>query len=351
MTLFIRQPGKATQFIAGLLLLLFASSGQAHPLAPALLELKQINGNEYQLVWRISAIQAGQAQRQPPQPVLPASCKPRGQASIENGTGAAITSRLTLVCATDDLAGEKLAATGLATSGINVVVRVLLQDGSRHQALLDARQNSFTIPNKATGSEVMGRYFVLGIEHLILGPDHLAFLLGLLFLVSGWRRLVFTLTAFTLGHSVTLSLAALNIVALPQAITELGIAISIVVLARELLSRNNSWIKRYPMWMAGGFGLLHGLGFAGALSHIGLPQTEVVSALLGFNLGIEAAQLMIVACLVVALQAFKAFGLPAQSLDSLRARVIPAYIMGALAMMWCMERAGFIHTLGQWTTT
>ncbi|MGB1581983.1 MAG: HupE/UreJ family protein, partial [Nevskiales bacterium] len=276
------------------------------------------------------------------------SCQTQGQASIETSESSAITRRWQLTCTKPDLTGETLAASWLEASGINVVVRVQQLDGTQHQALLDSRHNRFTIPAKADRSEIMGRYFVLGIEHLVFGPDHLAFLLGLLFLVSGWRRLILTLTAFTLGHSVTLSLAALDVFSLPQSITELGIAISIVVLARELLSSNNSWIKRYPMWMAAGFGLLHGLGFAGALNNIGLPQTEVVSALLSFNLGIEAAQLLIVAGLVTVLFAIRQLGLPNPSLHSPRVRVLPAYVMGALAMMWCMERSGLVQPLRHW---
>lgn len=330
-----------------LCLLLFSGMATAHPLAPALLELQQTADGRYDVLWRISALQRS---RTPPQPVLPTHCQAQGQPEISTGDNLAVTSRWQVACETRDLTGQGLAISGLAASGINVILRLEQLDGSRHQALLDAAQPAFSVPDAQSAGGVFGRYLQLGIEHLLLGPDHLLFLLGLLLLVQGWRRLVLTLTAFTIGHSITLSLAALDLFALPQSLTEVGIAISILLLARELLSQKPSWIGRYPMLMAGVFGLLHGLGFAGVLGEIGLPQTEVASALLGFNLGIELAQLLIVASVLPVTVILKKLRYKKISQARLSARPLPAYVMGALAVMWCIERIGQVEPLQQWMT-
>jgi hydrogenase/urease accessory protein HupE len=186
------------------------------------------------------------------------------------------------------------------------------------------------------------RYGALGVEHILLGIDHLLFLLGLLLLVKGWRMLVKTITAFTVAHSITLALATLGVVHVPSRPVEATIALSIVIVAIEVietargrpgLSAKNPWAVTFL------FGLLHGLGFAGALSDIGLPAGEVPAALLFFNVGVELGQLAFVA-VALALGWAIARRLGPQRLHL--ARLAGAYTLGIIATQWFVERAAAI---------
>jgi hydrogenase/urease accessory protein HupE len=177
----------------------------------------------------------------------------------------------------------------------------------------------------------------LGGEHLVTGLDHLLFVIGLLLLVRGLRARLLSLTAFTLGHSLTLGLSALAIVQLPQRPVEIGIALSLLVLALELvaLQRPHAQQPRRPWLMAVSFGLLHGLGFASALAETGLPARAIILALFSFNLGVELAQLLVV------LAALPLASLFVRALPTfvVRARLVLAYALGAIALVWCVERA------------
>jgi hydrogenase/urease accessory protein HupE len=174
----------------------------------------------------------------------------------------------------------------------------------------------------------VGRNSRLGIRHILGGPDHLLFVLGLVLLVRGRRALAATVTAFTAGHSVTLSLAMLGVVHVPPAPVEALIAASIFVVAVEL--RRDGATGRRPWWMAGTFGLLHGLGFAGALAQVGLPDTDIPLALAAFNVGIEIGQLLFVAAVL-------SIGLLLRGRLA-RWRAVPAYGIGTLAAFWVFER-------------
>ena len=182
----------------------------------------------------------------------------------------------------------------------------------------------------------MGDYSLLGMEHIWGGIDHLMFVFGLLLLVGGGKRLLWTITAFTVGHSITLSLVTLGFFDYPVALVEFTIALSIFVLAVELTRKSrNDMLWRNPWWLAAGFGLLHGMGFAGALAETGLPQGNVPLALLFFNVGIEIGQIaFIVAVLALWYLLRKPLG-PWQD----RLLPVPVYILGALSAMWCIERA------------
>ncbi len=183
------------------------------------------------------------------------------------------------------------------------------------------------------------RYLALGVEHILLGVDHLLFVLGLLLLVRGAWRLIATVTAFTLAHSLTLALATLGLVAVPSAPVEATIALSIVFLAAEILRARQGRFgltQRFPWLIAFGFGLLHGLGFAGALAEIGLPAGEIPLALLFFNLGVEAGQLLFVAAVLSVRSALRRLEIAWPPwLEPL-----PAYAIGTVACFWFLERAG-----------
>ena len=213
--------------------------------------------------------------------------------------------------------------------------RVTLADGVFHQAVFTAAEPVFVVPEQSSAGIVALDYARLGAEHIWAGPDHLLFVMGLLLLVGWNRRLVYTVTAFTVGHSVTLAMVTLGLFDYPVTLVEFMIALSIYVLAVELAKgQAGGTLWRQPWWLAGGFGLLHGMGFAGALAETGLPQSNVPLALLFFNVGIELGQLAFIAVLVLAASVLsRAAGSVVSKL-----RPVPVYALGGLSAMWCIER-------------
>jgi hypothetical protein len=202
--------------------------------------------------------------------------------------------------------------------------------------VLRAREPAFSVPDREDVIAVAGRYVKLGVDHIATGYDHLLFVLGLLLLVRGGRALIATITAFTLGHSVTLSLAALGLSRVASAPVEALIAFSIFLLAVELArSDTGSRLWARPWVMAMMFGFLHGLGFAGALREAGLPQGAIPLALLCFNVGIELGQLAFVAMALVVYRAARALAVPTPDWG----RTLAVYTIGSLAAFWMIERA------------
>ena len=257
------------RLVLTLLSLLMMSTAAAHPLAPALLDIKSTGDGHYDVLWRLSAVQMrGIA----PQPIFPDHCQRSSAIKMQKEAGTAVASQWQMRCEGGTLINETIAFSGLDRNPINVVLRFEHHNGSLFQILLDARTPGTDIPPPESSTAVFNRYLSLGIEHLILGPDHLLFLLALILLIGLRRKLIWVLTAFTLGHSVTLSLASLDLIKVNAGLMEFGIALTLVIAARELLGSKAGWMGRYPAMMAAAFGLLHGLGFAGALADIGLPQ-------------------------------------------------------------------------------
>lgn len=320
----------------GLLIgLLLAGAARAHPLAPALLELSQTGVSDYALLWRSPLTRAAGRE---PQPSLPEGCRRLGELRIEDDA-VARSQRWALHCAAP-LAGQTLRIEGLAGSGINVIVRYQPLQGPGLQKLLSEREPAWTLPAASAPPSVFASYLRLGVEHLLGGYDHLCFVIALVLLLRRSRPLLLAVTAFTVGHSLTLSLAVLGLVRINPGFTEFAIALSILLLALELLRPDSAGpgpVQRWPWALAAGFGLLHGLGFAGALVEIGLPAGEVPLALLAFNLGIELGQLLVVAGLL-------ALGLAWRQMPTILSagleRALPAYLIGSLAAYWCLERAG-----------
>jgi hypothetical protein len=204
------------------------------------------------------------------------------------------------------------------------------------QAVLHAGAPSLVVPARASALDAFRDYLRLGALHIATGFDHLLFVFGLVLLTRTTSQLLWTVTAFTAGHSVTLSLAALGVVRFPTAPIELAIAATILVLALELArgGEGRSGLRRQPWAMAFTFGLLHGFGFAGALAEVGLPQEEIPVALFSFNAGIEAGQIAFVA-LVLALRHALA---PAIARSPAWLARAPVTAMGSLAFYWCLDR-------------
>jgi len=236
--------------------------------------------------------------------------------------------------------GAEVRIDGLTGTMIDVLVRVEFTSGVVVSRIL--RPNAPTLEVSASGSDApIWGYLTLGIEHILFGIDHLLFVLGLLLIVRGTWLLVKTITAFTVAHSITLGLATLGFVTVPQAPVEAVIALSIVFVASELARQREGQVDvmtRYPWIVAFIFGLLHGFGFASALAQVGLPQTEIPLALLLFNVGVELGQLMFVGAVMSLIWLFhRALGPTPQWLPR-----AAAYGIGSVAAFWVIERIAAI---------
>ena len=316
--------------------LLLSHTAQAHLFAPSLLKLSEFSPQSYNVVWKTPVKTASNI---PLRPIWPEGCETQAE-STPRTEGTGIVSRWQLVCDSSHdqgLVGQLLGVSGLGANQVSAIVILNLRDGRHYQQVLTAEIPQFRVPFEPVQSQVMTEYSLLGAEHIWAGIDHLMFVFGLLLLVgfgAGWR-LIGTLTAFTLGHSITLSLVTLGFLTFPVPLVEFTIALSIFILALDLArSDKGGLFRRYPWWLAGGFGLLHGMGFAGALAEIGLPHGSVPLALLFFNLGIELGQIAFIVLLVGAWQLAKRPLLPWQE----RLLPVPVYALGGLSAMWCIER-------------
>lgn len=314
-------------------LFLTPANGFAHESRPAYLEITETQPGQYDVLWkrpmrgdRVLGLH----------PRFPSHCRAITPAANYNSPGANLERR-SLDCGESGLIGETIRVDGLSTTLTDVLARVAFLDGYTQTTLIRPSDPSFIIQGSQSTIQVSRQYLVLGIEHILGGIDHLLFVLGLLLIVRGFGLLLKTITAFTVAHSITLAMAALGFVHVPQAPVEAVIALSILFLASELAKQqkgNPGMTARYPWVVALSFGLLHGFGFAGALAEIGLPQTDIPLALFTFNVGVEVGQLMFVAASLCVIWVLKRlpWGWPAWSLR------IPAYAIGSLAAFWFIQR-------------
>ena len=314
--------------LIGLLLTVF--NAQAHRFAPSLLQIQQISDESFAVTWKTPIQTASDI---PLVPVLPAICTDQQVSPfIQEGTGKL---QQRVVTCPGGLVEQVIGVAGIPENQSSVMLTLSLQEGIAHQAVLTPESTTFQVPREPDSGQVVLRYTVLGAEHIWAGIDHLLFVLGLLLLVGGGTRLIWTITAFTGGHSITLAMVTLGLFDYPVALIEFLIALSIFLLAVELTrERGQSPLWRHPWWLAGGFGLLHGMGFAGALAETGLPQANVPLALLFFNIGIELGQLLFIGALLI-------FGVVARRLAPSRLPVlaqIPVAVLGVSSAMWCIER-------------
>jgi hydrogenase/urease accessory protein HupE len=305
------------------------SSARAHALDPALLEIVEHEGGRCEVTWRSSLYRArGTAV----EPMLPTHCRRMG-APVATESPQDVTVRWTVDCGPGGLIGQEVGFRGLGPARTDALVRVELADGRLVRGVVRASEPTLKVPKRPRRFDVLLDYGRLGVAHILGGPDHLLFVLGLVLLVPGWRRLLATVTAFTLGHSITLSAATLDLVHLPSRLAELLIAMTVLALAVELSrAPTPSALRRRPAVMAAAFGLLHGLGFAAALREIGLPGGEIPLALLAFNAGVEGGQLIFIAVVLASGRLLVRLPLPRWAAQ------IPVYAMGSLAALWCFER-------------
>jgi len=314
-------------------LLLAPLGAFADEIRPALLEIEEREGGWIDVVWKVPRL----GERvEDLTPILPKFLEPVGAGSVRRVPGALLEYK-TYRSAERSLTGATLRIDGLAALPTDVLVRISLQDGTEHSAILRTGNESFTIPELPTRVELAVSYWQMGTLHILEGLDHLLFLLTLLFIVTGLWPVLKTVTAFTVAHSLTLALATLGVVNLPPAPTEAVISLSIMLLAVEVVRKNageTTLSERFPWLIAFTFGLVHGLGFAGALSEIGVPQNEVPLALLMFNVGVETGQVMFVISVSLLLAGLhRLHGRAGQ----LVARTSP-YAIGGVAAFWTLQR-------------
>jgi len=314
-------------------LLALAGVARAHPLSPALLELEEGDEGIVAVRWITSTVKLPGAEYAP---VLPAHCRPlsASTSTVERGR---LVQAWAVDCADGGLVGRRVGVEGLASAHTDALLRITLADGRSTRSVLRAREPFAVVPERESRRAVANAYGRLGVEHILTGWDHLLFVFGLLLLVEGFGRLVKTVTAFTLGHSVTLSFATLGYVPSASALIEVAIAVSIFVLAVELTraqSEGATLFRRRPWLIAAGFGLLHGAGFAGALREVGLPGHEIPLALFAFNVGIELGQLLFIAFVLVARRALG----PVVSRGPAWLEQVPIYALGCLSVCWTLER-------------
>ena len=321
---------------AALLLLICLSSTAtlAHEVRPGYLRIQQVDAETYDVLFRVPArgdLRLGLYAR------LPDHCENKAEPRSYL-QGSAYVDRWVAVCP-GGLVGYEVAIDGLSATLTDVLARYERLDDTTQIARLTPSDYTFTVSDAESWQEVASTYTSLGIEHILLGIDHLLFVLALLMIVAGWRKLVATVTAFTLAHSVTLAAATLGLVKVPQAPVEAVIALSILFVAAEIIHWRQGKpgvTRRKPWLVAFTFGLLHGFGFAGALTEIGLPEHAIPLALLFFNLGVEAGQLLFIGAVFLVWSVLRKVDWPEWAWR------IPVYGIGTMAAFWTIERiAGF----------
>ena len=334
------------RLLAALWLALAALAGaaQAHDLRPAYLAIAERAPDTYSVTWKAPAMSGLRLALYPRLPENAAETTPREGFFLDD----AYIERWN-VHAPDGLAGGTIAIDGLAQSRTDVLVRIERLNGETSTTRLTPASPSFEAPAATGPGQVAATYLWLGVEHILFGIDHLLFVLALIILVRGWKRIALTVTAFTLAHSITLVAATLGIVDVPGPPVEAVIALSIALVAVEIVNSargRESITVRLPWLVAFAFGLLHGLGFAGALSEVGLPAHAIPVALLFFNLGVELGQLIFVAAVlalfVILRRASLMVARPVAGWPQGWPQIAAAYCIGGVASFWLIERvSGF----------
>jgi hydrogenase/urease accessory protein HupE len=308
---------------------------QAHAdeIRPALLDIKEQSTGLFAVTWKVPK----RGDRVVPLTArLPESLELLGTPSVQDVPGARVE-RATYKNNAGSVTGQAISIESLAVVQTDVLLLIQLQNGNQYSAILRPASPEFTIPLEASKWKIAADYGRMGTIHILEGVDHLLFVLALLLIVAGFRSLLKAVTAFTVAHSITLAMATLGGIHVPPAPTEAIIALSILFLAAEIVHRHDGKIgltERWPWLIAFLFGLFHGLGFAGALSEIGIPQAEVPLALLMFNVGVEVGQLLFIGVVLSLMALSKRLPLTAPAGVW---RVAP-YAIGSLAAFWTIQR-------------
>lgn len=311
------------------------SPAKAHDTRPLYVEIAEKSTELYSVSWKVPISVAA---TNVPNVALPSSCKPIGPA-----VGTASARSRSYTCSTD-LSGESVSISyPRFNPSISTLMHLRRLSGESHSEVLPPDRSEWIVPDKENIWRVARDYTVLGIEHILEGYDHLLFIVCLILLAGTFRRMLVTITGFTIAHSVTLAMAALGLVNVPVAAVEASVALSIVFVATELARDDRHTLTwRHPIAVSSTFGLLHGFGFAAVLSEIGLPQTEVPAALLFFNVGVELGQLAFIFLAVGTILLVRRLVPNLRDVelpDVLRRVQLPvAYVVGTLALFWTFDR-------------
>ena len=310
----------AFKFGSLLFLIVFFPVLSAHEFNPAHLVVDEVVENEYQINWMYPIKNIGQRA----EIIFPEACSSEAQSPYQQGKY--LVEKIDLICS-KSLKGQTIEVTNLSVL-TDALVTITDRNNDVFEGLMNLQEPKLLIPIKK--QSLPSSYLNLGIDHLISGPDHILFILGLMFLVSGILNMIKTITAFTVAHSITLGLSVLDLISLPRATVEAVIALTIVFLAIEI--SENKRYKSTPWLIAFGFGLLHGLGFANALTEIGIANEQLLFSLLFFNLGIEAGQLLMIPIFSVLIWLAYKFNKYSQSATCV------SYVLGIMGFFWFINR-------------
>ena len=319
------------KWLLALLLMVAASPAAADELRPGYLELTQQDAQHWKLVWKAPVL-GGLATHA--RPLVPPQC--RQSVPVARLQGAALVAESVLTCS-KGLSGSEVGLAGMDAAFTDALVRIAPLGRPVQAARLTPGHATVMVASVPDRWDVARSYFVLGVEHILTGYDHLLFVVALVLLLGKLGVVVRAATAFTVAHSLTLVGTTLGVIGLAQAPVEALIALSIVFLAVEVVKQDPARLRlseRIPWLVAFGFGLIHGFGFAGALREIGMPEGDVPTALLTFNLGVEAGQLLIVALTLTVLFALRRLTPPALRPVKLAA----SYAIGITASFWFIQR-------------
>lgn len=318
-----------------------AGAATAHELRPALVEMRETSSGRFEVVFKRPA-QGNLAL------ALAISLRPDCKETsprVQFLVGGSAIRRWTIDCGQEGLSGRRLTIVGLEKTLTDTLVLVVYASGGKESAILRPSNPGLTFKGPVGWADVVLDYTLLGVEHILGGLDHLLFVLCLIFLVRGVGALVKTVTAFTIAHSMTLGAATLGFVNVPPGPVEALIALSIVLLAAEIALQGRRGVAaRRPWIIAFAFGLLHGFGFAGALSNVGLPEADIPLALLAFNVGVEIGQLVFVAVALAFIAALRAISSSDFRWDGQWAtpRIATIYAVGGVSSYWLIDRVAGI---------
>lgn len=315
--------------ILALILLAWGAGARADELRPGFIELRQRDAVHWSLGWKQPLVTPMAAEA--PAPLVPTGCRALG-APVQRVARLAVVGSRELAC-TGALTGARVGYREIVGGG-DVLFRYAPVGGEPQSLRLTAERPFARIAAAEAPRNVWRTYGILGFEHILAGWDHLLFVVALVLLVGRGWQIAGAVTAFTVAHSLTLAGVTLGLVGLPPRAVEAVIALSIVFLAAELLRPDHAPARRWPWAVAFAFGLIHGFGFAGALADIGFPPGEVPAALIAFNLGVEAGQLLVVGAVLALVAAIDRF-----AVESARPAVrLAAYGIGVTASYWLVER-------------
>lgn len=328
------------RLLMGIALLLgFVTLSHADEFKPAYLQLKQTSADNYEVLWKAPALDEQTTLKVRPEFPKGSTDVQKMRSTFANGT---MVQRWRIQVP-GGLEGKPIHFSHMSEARIDILTRLERLDGSVQLERILPTHPTFTAKSSPGSLEVVKTYTVIGIEHILMGFDHLLFVLALVMIVKSTRKLLWTITAFTIAHSITLSLATLGVLHVPGPPVEAIIALSIVFVASEIIHQRQGregLASRKPWLVAFTFGLLHGLGFAGALAEVGLPENSIPLALLFFNVGVEIGQLLFI---LAVLGVYKLFAkLLAGRFTLARLEPIPVYLIGGIASYWVFERiSGF----------